>query len=95
MLVFYGLLKISSWIGLAARARSGGYVVYEDGSGEVWVRSSESWGKWWRRMKGDQKKFEVEEVDEGTPKRGIFLWRGWKGRKAGVQDAERQPLLAQ
>ena len=95
VLVLYGLVKISKWIGLGMRARKGGYVVYEDGSGEVWVRKGEGWGKWWRRVKGDQKEFEVEEIDEGTPKRGMFWWRGWKGKKFGDQEAERQPLLAQ
>lgn len=91
VLVLYGLVKISKWIGLGLRARKGGYVVYEDGSGEVWVRKSESWGKWWRRLRGDEKEFEVEEIDGGTAERGRFWWAGGKKKSTS---GERQPLLA-
>jgi hypothetical protein len=59
--------------------------MYEDGSGETWLRKSEGWRRWWRRVRGEQKEFEVEEVDEGTGKRGFFWWN--------TRDAERRPLL--
>ncbi|KAF2871103.1 hypothetical protein BDV95DRAFT_494640 [Massariosphaeria phaeospora] len=63
VLVLYGLVKVAKWGGLASRARTGGWVVYEDRSGEVWVRKAESWGAWWRRMRGKQYEAEVIEVD--------------------------------
>ena len=85
MLVLYGLVKCIKWMGLGARAIRGGYVMYENGSGEIWVRKSEGWRRWWRRVRGEQKEFEVEEVDEGTGKRGFFWWN--------KRDAERRPLL--
>jgi len=85
VLVLYGLAKCIGLLRLGARARNGGYVLYEDGTGEVWVRKSEGWGKWWRRMMGEEKEFEVEEVDDGTRKRGFFWWN--------TRDAERRPLL--
>ncbi|KAL7775926.1 hypothetical protein CFE70_006338 [Pyrenophora teres f. teres 0-1] len=85
VLILYGLAKCIGLLRLGARAKRGGYVVYGDGSGEVWVRKSEGWGKWWRRVMGEQKEFEVEEVDDGTRKRGFFLWN--------TRDEERRPLL--
>lgn len=85
VLVLYGLAKCIGLLRLTSRAKKGGYVLYEDGTGEVWVRKSEGWGKWWRRMMGEEKEFEVEEVDDGTRKRGFFWWN--------TRDAERRPLL--
>lgn len=70
---------------LGARARKGGYVVHEDGSGGVWVRRSEGWGRWWRRTRGEPREFEVEEIDDGTGRRG---WVWWDNRVG-----ERRPLL--
>lgn len=83
--MLYGLVKCMKWIGLGAKASRGGYAIYEDGSEEVWVRKSEGWRRWWRRVRGKQKEFAVEEVDEGTGKRGFFWWN--------TRDAERRPLL--
>ena len=93
VLVLYGLLGLSRWIGLGLRARKGGYVVYEDGSGEVWVRQGEDWGKWWRRVLGEQKEFEVEELDEGTLERARFWWSNGTGRENGPNGTERRPML--
>ena len=85
VLVLYSLAKCIKWVGFGAKASRGGYALYEDGTEEVWVRRGESWGKWWRRVNGEQKEFEVEEVDGGTHKRGFFWWN--------TRDAERRPLL--
>jgi hypothetical protein len=61
---------------------------------DVWVRRHESWGKWWRRIRGEQKEFEIEEVDDGsTGKTGRAWWRGLRARRLGSQGAERRPLL--
>lgn len=40
-------------------------------------------------MRGEQKEFEVEEIDGGTPKRG---WVWWGGQKRD-EPAEGRPLL--
>lgn len=83
--MLYGLAKCIGWVVLGARASRGGYVVYEDGRSGVWVRKGEGWGQWWRRMRGEQREFEVEEVDDGTRKRGFFWWN--------TREEERRPLL--
>ncbi|KAF1847743.1 uncharacterized protein K460DRAFT_276371 [Cucurbitaria berberidis CBS 394.84] len=95
VLVLYGLFRVSTWVKLGLSARRGGYVIYDDGSEEVWVRKGEGWGAWWKRVRGEQKEFEVEEVHEGTSKRGWIWWGSGKGRNVGVRGAERRPLLAQ
>jgi hypothetical protein len=96
-LVLFILLKCAKWVGLGLRARRGGYVVVPNGEGlwkgGIWVRKSESWGRWWRRVKGDQKEFEIEEVDEGTPRRGQTWWGSGNSRKMRINGAERRPLL--
>lgn len=61
--------------------------------GDIWVRRSESWGRWWRRVNGDQKEFEVEEMDDGTPERGRTWWAGGNNGKIAPHGAERRPLL--
>jgi hypothetical protein len=83
---------------LGARARKGGYVMRpnegEQWRGDIWVRKSESWGRWWRRVRGEQKEFEVEDVDEGsTRETGRMWWGGEQSRKSTLQGAERRPLL--
>jgi hypothetical protein len=80
LLVIYGLANLIRWAYLALRGSSGGYVLFGDGTGETWVRS-ESWGKWWRRVTGQQREYEVEEVDEGTNERG---WSWWRAAKRSV-----------
>lgn len=92
MAVLYGLAKIFKGIRLALRARRGGYRIHQDGTGEIWVRKSEEWSKWWRRVRGEQTEFEVEEIDEGTPTRGWNWWAAGKRARGGVHDA-RTPLL--
>ena len=85
VLVLYGLVKCIKLAGLGTRGSRGGYVIFEDGSEDIWVRKSEGWGMWWRRVSGKPKEFEIEEVDEGTRKRGFFWWN--------TRDAERRLLL--
>ena len=87
-MVLYGFVKCTKRAGLGTKARKGGYAVHEDGTGGVWVRKSEGWAKWWRRGRGEQKEFEVEEVDDGTLKRGFFWWN-----QSADREAERMPLL--
>jgi hypothetical protein len=97
VLVLYLLVKCAKWVGLGTRASKGGYVVQpndEQWKEDVWVRQSESWGKWWRRLRGEQKEFEVEEVDQGsTRSTGRMWWGSGRGRKIGFHGAERRPLL--
>jgi hypothetical protein len=83
---------------MGRRAREGGYVVYpsekEQFKGEIWVREDERWGKWWRRVRGDQKEFEVEEVDNGSSRETRRMWCiGEASQETATQDAERIPLL--
>lgn len=62
--------------------------------GDLWTRRSENWGKWWRRVRGEQKEFEVEEVDAGsTRETGRKWWGGGRSPKTATQDAEWRPLL--
>ncbi|PSN74393.1 hypothetical protein BS50DRAFT_567229 [Corynespora cassiicola Philippines] len=89
LLVIYGIVKAAKWIGFGARARKGGWVVYGDGSEEVWVRKGEGWAVWWRRIRGSQREEEVLEVDSGNKERSWNLWRFFKGSN----DPEQQPLL--
>jgi hypothetical protein len=87
-LFLYSFVKCIQWATLGGRASKGGYAVYEDGTGGVWVRKSEGWKQWWRRVSGEQKEFEIEEVDNGTPKWGFFWWN-----KSANSEAEERPLL--
>jgi hypothetical protein len=97
VLVLYLLVKCAKWAGLGTRASKGGYVVQpndEQWKEDVWVRQSESWGKWWRRLRGEQKEFEVEEVDQGsTRSTGRMWWGSGRSRKIDFHGAERRPLL--
>jgi hypothetical protein len=98
VLVLYLLFQCAKGIGFGARASKGGYVVYpneEEWKEDVWVRRGESWSKWWWRVNGEQREFEVEEVDDGsTRSTGRMWWGTGRGRKIGFQGAERRPLLA-
>jgi hypothetical protein len=83
---------------MGLRARKGGYVVYpseeEQLKSEIWVRRGESYGMWWRRVRGEQKEFEVEEVDDGLPREtGRMWWTGEPSQETATRDAERRPLL--
>ncbi|KAF2023617.1 hypothetical protein EK21DRAFT_105200 [Setomelanomma holmii] len=97
VLVLYASFKCAKWCGLGLRARRGGWFVYEEQvvrDEDVWVRKSESWGKWWRRVRGEQKEFEVEEMDEGSPREtGRTWWRGVRAAGSEIRGAERRPLL--
>lgn len=77
LLFIYGLVIVIRWIYLIIAGSNNGWVQYADGTGEIWMRR-ESWGKWWRRITGQQKEFEVEEVDDGTSERGWSWWRAAK-----------------
>lgn len=66
----------------------------EDYKEGIWVRRGESWSKWWWRVNGEQKEFEVEEVDDGSTRNTAKMW--WasaRGREIGSQGTERRPLL--
>jgi hypothetical protein len=98
VLVLWLLAQCVECIGFGVRARKGGYVVYpseeERYQGDVWVRRGETWGKWWRRIRGEQKEFEVEDVDEGSTRGTARSWWGsGNGRENGHQATERRPLL--
>ena len=80
LLFIYGLAIVIKWTYLAIKGSNNGWVQYEDGTGEIWVRK-ESWGKWWRRTTGQQKEYEVEEVDGGTNEIG---WNWWKTAKRAI-----------
>ncbi|KAJ4993473.1 hypothetical protein SVAN01_01021 [Stagonosporopsis vannaccii] len=80
LLFIYGLVIVSKWLYLIVSGSNNGWVQYADGTGEIWVRR-ESWGRWWRRITGQQKECEVEEVDEGTQERG---WNWWRAAKRTV-----------
>jgi hypothetical protein len=88
VLFLYSFLKCAKWAGLNVRAGKGGYVVHGDGISGVWVRKSEGWAKWWRKVRGEQEEFEIEEVDGGMSKRGFFRWNKGVGK-----EVERRPLL--
>lgn len=95
VLVLWSLFKCAKGVGLGLRARSGGYVVYpgeQDYRGTMWVRKSESWGKWWRRVRGDEKEFEIEEVDDGSTRETGRFW--WSSVRQDAARTERAPLLS-
>ncbi|KAF2113598.1 hypothetical protein BDV96DRAFT_496129 [Lophiotrema nucula] len=74
VLVLLGLIKCVKGIRFASRAKKGGWVVYGDGSEEVWVRKSGSWGRWWRRVIGRSKEDEILMLDGGTKERSWWTW---------------------
>jgi hypothetical protein len=99
ILVLYLLFNCIKWVDLGSQARKGGYVVrpneHEQWKGDIWVRESEGWGKWWRKIRGEQKEFEIEAVDDGvTRDTGRMWWGGGVSRgENGSMSAERRPLL--
>lgn len=94
----YGLVKLIKAVVFAVRARKGGWIVVVDGDGTrregVWRRKSETWGAWWRRMRGKPREREILEVDGGTGERGWWTWLGWRRelRESGGRE-ERRALL--
>ncbi|KAF2800425.1 hypothetical protein K505DRAFT_345250 [Melanomma pulvis-pyrius CBS 109.77] len=96
LVVLYGLVKLAKWIGIASRAHKGGWVVYEDGSGEIWVRRPDSWGRWWRKVIGRPKEEEEMVLDDGIEERSKWVWRNVFSRRKNLQpeQAERRPLLS-
>ncbi|KAF1918689.1 hypothetical protein BDU57DRAFT_554132 [Ampelomyces quisqualis] len=98
VLVLELISKCVKGIVVGMRARNSGYVVYpneeEQWTGDLWTRRGEGWGRWWRRMNGDQKELEVEEVDDGSPhETGRNWWGGRKGGQVDVHGEETRPLL--
>lgn len=93
LIILYGLIKCAKAIGLASRARKGGWVVYGDGNEEIWVRQKQSWGHWWRRTIGKQREDEVLVVDGGMEERSRWFW--WNGiKRYDRNDQERRALLS-
>lgn len=91
-MVLYGLVKFAKWFGITLRARKGGWVVYEDGTGEVWVRRGEDWSAWWRRWRGRPREDEDLVVDGGNAERPRWIWRNIFKRRTGDAE-ERRALL--
>jgi hypothetical protein len=88
VLVLRGLFVCAKGIGRGLQARRGGYVVYpneEQFEGRIWVRKGDSWGRWWKKVRGRQSEDEIEEVDDESTK-GIR-------RKIVIQHTEASPLL--
>ena len=78
------------------KARRGGWVAYQDGSGEIWVRREESWGAWWRKVIGRPKEEEELLVDDGVEERSKWVW--WnlfvKKRLVRLRSEDTRPLLS-
>ncbi|KAF2703418.1 hypothetical protein K504DRAFT_463480 [Pleomassaria siparia CBS 279.74] len=85
LVVIYGLVKLLKWIGIGISAQKGGWVVYEDGTGEVWVRRSEGWGRRWRRMRGREREEEEELLDDGVEERSKWVWWNLFGKRRSVR----------
>lgn len=96
-------VKLGIWMKAAWKTRRGGWVVYGDGSGEVWVRRREGWREWWRRIRrkdGVEDGVEDEEVVRERL-RGTRRWSFWRRETPPVQgdvaeevgEAESRPLL--
>jgi hypothetical protein len=90
LLVIYGLVTLSRWAWVALRGARGGWELFEDGKGTIWVRR-QSWGRWWRGVTGTRREFEVEEVDGGTADGAVSIWRAVRGANGSAE--ERRPLL--
>lgn len=99
VLILRLLFKCAKWIIVGPHPRRVGYVVYpndeEPWKGDIWVRRSEGCGNWWRRMRGDQKEFEIEEVADGSLQETRRMSSRGRSNKrgGGMRSAERRPLL--
>ncbi|KAF2465219.1 uncharacterized protein BDR25DRAFT_270741 [Lindgomyces ingoldianus] len=93
-IILYGLIKVIEWVRNAWKAGKGGWIVYADGSGEVWFRRKESWGRWWRRTRRRSREEEELVVGEGTGERLRWFWWVWrKERRAAEPEAEERTAL--
>ena len=96
LFVLYGLVKIAKYTDIVRKARRGGWVAYQDGSGEIWVRREESWGTWWRKVIGRPKEEEELLVDDGVEERSKWVW--WnlfvKQRSVRLRSEDTRPLLS-
>ncbi|PVI04318.1 hypothetical protein DM02DRAFT_518944 [Periconia macrospinosa] len=93
VLFLYGAVKLIQSIVFATRAARGGWIIHGDGREEVWVRKGESWGKWWRRWRGQLRDEQTQELDGGIGDRSWRFWRGFWKNDTTARGAERQPLL--
>ena len=97
LVLLYGIFKCVRLTGLALRAKKGGWVAYEDGTGEVWVRKGEGFGRWWRRIRGRPAENEELVLDGGTQERSQWWW--WQlihsFTSTKVEPEERRPLFSQ
>jgi hypothetical protein len=92
--ILYSLVKLIDGIVFASRARKGGWIVYGDGRETIWVRKSQSWGRWWRLLTGRPREDEVLEVDGGTEERSWWAWGNVsKRRDVRYGEPARRPLL--
>lgn len=97
LVLLYGIVKLFQWLGLALRAKNGGWVAYADGTGEIWVRKREGFGRWWRRIRGRPSESEELVLDGGTQERSQWWWTKII-RSLGPADTEpeeRRPLFSQ
>jgi hypothetical protein len=98
VVILWLLSKCLKWVGVDLWARKGGFVLYpndeESWKGELWVRRKEGWVKRLRRIRGDQKEFEVIEVGDGSTRDIVKRWWGGRSSKqSDLQSTERRPLL--
>lgn len=99
LLFLFLSFKLAKWVDLSLRSAKGGWAVYEEETvrrGDVWVRTPEGWGPWWRRMRGEQRGNEVLIVDAGSQERSRWVWRNMFGnrRQNQVDEGERRALLS-
>ncbi|KAH7071221.1 hypothetical protein BKA63DRAFT_517549 [Paraphoma chrysanthemicola] len=98
VLVLYYSFRCAQWFGLGWRSRRGGWIMYGEEIvrvEDVWVRSSVSWGTWWRKRTGEQKEFEIDEIVDGSPrKNGKTWWTSLRLWRPEGQGAESRPLLS-
>ncbi|CAI6306138.1 unnamed protein product [Periconia digitata] len=94
LVILYWIFELISYLNFAMRARRGGWVVYGNGREEVWSRKGENWRRWWRRMRGQIRDDETEELDNGTWERSWRFWNGApKHHPIRSNGSETQPLL--
>ncbi|KAF2448599.1 hypothetical protein P171DRAFT_452386 [Karstenula rhodostoma CBS 690.94] len=95
VLFIYLVVYAAKRINFMLNAKKGGWVVYADGRGGIWVRKSKRWERWWRRTIGRLREDEILEVDGGTRERSWWAWiRGSVHREGRIAIGESRPLLS-
>ncbi|KAH7135210.1 hypothetical protein B0J11DRAFT_517844 [Dendryphion nanum] len=96
LVLLYGIVRLSQLIALALKARKGGWIAYEDGTGEVWVRKGEGIGRWWRRIRGHPNENEELVLDDGATERSRWWWRTviHRSKQRADDEDERRPLFS-